>query len=69
MERNVGTVDRVIRIILGLILLIGPMQMGYSCAVAYIVMLIGVILLITGIIGYCGLYNVIGINTLKKKGD
>ena len=70
MEKNEGTVDRVIRVILGFILIyIGAMQMGLSGALAYIVVLIGLILLITGTTGYCGLYTVIGINTLKKKTD
>jgi hypothetical protein len=69
MEKNEGTVDRVIRVILGSILIIRPIQMGLSGALAIIMMLIGLILLITGIIGYCGLYTVIGIDTLKKKAD
>jgi len=69
MEKNEGTVDRVIRVILGFILIIGPVQIGLSGPLAIIVMLIGLILLITGTIGYCGLYTVIGINTLKKKSD
>jgi len=43
--------------------------MDLSGALAYIVVLIGLIMLITGIIGHCGLYTVIGINTLKKKTD
>lgn len=69
MEKNEGTVDRVIRVILGSVLIIGPMQFGLSGVLAIIMMLIGLIMLITGIIGHCGLYTVIGINTLKKKTD
>ena len=69
METNEGTVDRVIRVILGSVLIIGPMQFGLSGVLAIIVMLIGLIMLITGIIGHCGLYTVIGINTLRKKTD
>jgi hypothetical protein len=69
-SNNEGTVDRVIRVILGFILIYtGAIQMGLSGVLAYIVLLIGLILLISGIIGYCGLYTVIGINTLKKKAD
>lgn len=67
METNEGTVDRVIRVIFGFILVYtGAIPMGLSGALAYIVVLIGLILLITGIIGHCGLYTIIGINTLKK---
>lgn len=70
MKKNEGTADRVIRVILGFILIyIGAIQMGLSGVQAYIVVLVGIILLITGTTGFCGLYTVIGINTLKKKTD
>ncbi|NOR60526.1 MAG: DUF2892 domain-containing protein [Methanosarcinales archaeon] len=70
MKKNEGTADRVIRVILGFILIyIGAIQMGLSGVLAYIVVLVGLILLITGTTGFCGLYTVIGINTLKKKTD
>ncbi len=70
MKKNEGTADRVIRVILGFILIyIGAIQMGLSGVPAYIVVLVGLILLITGTTGFCGLYTVIGINTLKKKTD
>jgi hypothetical protein len=70
MEKNEGMLDRVIRVILGFILIyIGAIYMGLSGVLAYIVVLVGLILLITGAIGYCVLYSVIGINTLKKKTD
>ncbi|KAF5421939.1 MAG: Protein of unknown function (DUF2892) [Candidatus Methanocomedens sp.] len=70
MKKNEGTADRVIRVILGFILIyIGAIQMGLSDVLAYIVVLVGIILLITGTTGFCGLYTVIGINTLKKKTD
>ncbi len=70
MKKNEGTADRVIRVILGFILIyIGAIQLGLSGVLAYIVVLVGLILLITGTTGFCGLYTVIGINTLKKKTD
>jgi len=70
MKKNEGTADRVIRVILGFILIyIGAIQMDLSGVLAYIVVLVGIILLITGTTGFCGLYTVIGINTLKKKTD
>lgn len=58
---NVGTVDRAIRIILGLFLLaitmVGPQTpWGY----------IGIIPLVTGIFRTCPLYSLIGVNTCAK---
>lgn len=69
MKKNEGTADRVIRVILGFILIYIAIQMGLSGVPAYIVVLVGLILLITGTTGFCGLYTVIGIKTLKKKTD
>jgi len=65
--KNVGGIDRVLRIIVGIILLmlvllafIGPQTpwdyFGF----------IGITPLITGIIGYCPPYKLVGINTCKK---
>ena len=60
--KNVGTVDKVIRIILGLVLLalvfVGP-QTPWGW--------IGIIPLVTGLIGFCPLYSVLGINTCPTK--
>jgi len=65
MPRNEGTLDRALRILLGLILLslvfIGPQTLWG---------LIGLVPLATGLMGYCPLYQVLGLNTcpLKKQG-
>ncbi|KIC22254.1 MULTISPECIES: YgaP family membrane protein [unclassified Leisingera] len=65
MPRNEGTLDRALRIILGLILLslvfIGPQTLWG---------LIGLVPLATGLMGYCPLYQMIGLSTcpLKKQG-
>ena len=55
---NIGTLDRTIRIVLGVVLLalvfVGPQtRWGY----------LGLIPLVTGIVGYCPLYRVLGIST------
>ena len=62
MPRNEGTIDRALRIIVGLILLalvfVGPKTMWG---------LIGLIPLATGLIGYCPLYQILGISTCPMK--
>ncbi|GGZ78065.1 hypothetical protein GCM10007161_06800 [Ignatzschineria indica] len=61
MKKNIGTLDATIRIIVGIIILslvfIGPKSLWG---------LIGLVPLLTGIIRYCPLYPVLGINTCKK---
>jgi hypothetical protein len=66
-EKNVGMVDRVIRIILGIILLYLFLVNMVAAPWSYLVALIGLILLGTGIIGSCPLYSMLGMNTLGRK--
>lgn len=58
MVKNEGSTDRIIRVIIGLALLsltvIGP-QSPWG--------LIGLIPLITGLVGFCPLYKLFGLNT------
>jgi hypothetical protein len=65
-EKNVGKIDRVIRIILGLILLYLFVANMVTVPWSYLVALIGLILLVTGVIGTCPFYSIIGMNTLGK---
>jgi hypothetical protein len=65
MKPNEGTTDRIIRLILGIVLiLIGWPVLGNN-TLGIVFDVIGVILLITGITGFCAIYRVLGINTIK----
>ncbi|MCG6505112.1 DUF2892 domain-containing protein [Kingella sp. SNUBH-2017] len=58
MKRNVGTIDRIIRIVLGIALIAGAL-MGYIGWWGWI----GVVPLATGLMSSCLLYSLLGINT------
>ena len=58
MKVNVGTVDRIIRIVLGIVL-IGLAAVGTIGAWGFL----GVLLLLTGVVRVCPAYSVLGINT------
>ena len=58
MKRNVGTIDRIIRIVLGIALIAGAL-MGYIGWWGWI----GVVPLATGLRSSCLLYSLLGINT------
>jgi hypothetical protein len=66
-EKNVGMIDRVIRILLGIILLYIFVANMIAAPWSYLVALIGLILLVTGIVGTCPLYSMLGMNTMGKK--
>jgi len=61
MKSNMGTVDRIIRIVIGLIIII------WGIAASSWWGLIGLILFITGLVKYCPLYTLLGISTNKVK--
>ena len=71
MQKNVGSTDRLIRIIVGAILIIvagaslaGMALMGLG-GWAWLVGLVGVVMVATGLINFCPAYTLIGVNTCK----
>jgi uncharacterized membrane protein HdeD (DUF308 family) len=65
MKPNEGTTDRLIRLIVGVVLIIiGWLVLGNN-TLGIILDVVGVILLITGITGFCTVYKILGINTTK----
>jgi Protein of unknown function (DUF2892) len=63
MSRNVGIVDRVIRIVIGLALIAYAIPLGFPLTGWNWVGWIGVIPLITGIFGMCPAYRLVGLST------
>lgn len=63
MKQNVGTVDRWIRIVLGVVLL--SLLVFLSGPIRWIG-LIGLIPLVTGILNFCPIYALFGISTKAK---
>ena len=64
MSPNVGGIDKVLRIVIGVVL-IGLAATGRIGAWGYI----GILPLLTGLFSRCGLYSLLGINTcpMNKK--
>ena len=60
MTRNEGTLDRVVRVVLGIVLIALALT-GQFTPWGWI----GVVPLLTGLIGTCPLYSMLGVNTCK----
>lgn len=61
MKCNVGAIDRLLRIIIGLVIAVwGVFNASYWGVV-------GIVILATGLFGYCLLYSIFGIKTSKKE--
>ncbi len=62
LKKNEGTIDRIIRVVAGLALVALGMQ--YATVWLWVV---GLVVLATGAIGWCGIYQVLGFSTCKVK--
>ena len=69
MSCNVGGIERPIRIALGLVLVAIGSLAELPVAGMAIALIAGVIALVTGIIGFCPLWALVGFNTCPVKMD
>ncbi len=67
MKPNIGQTDRIIRFVVGaILLLVGALAPMSSAALQVILVLLGAILLVTAALRFCPLYLPFKFNTLKK---
>ena len=67
MTCNVGGIERPIRIGAGLLAIMIGLFAGFSTAVAGAALAVGVILLLTGAVGFCPLFALLGISTCSRE--
>ena len=67
MKRNMGNADKGIRVIIALVVALLYYNDTISGTLAYVLMGISIVLLVTSLINFCPLYKVLGINTCKIK--
>jgi len=67
LRRNVGGVDRVVRLVVGTILFCGGLFLliGES-SLGVIVAVVGLLVLLTGVVGFCALYIPFDISTARS---
>ncbi len=64
LKKNEGSIDRALRVIVGAALVIAYFVMDDASPW----LLIGIVPLITGLLGSCPIYSILGINTCPLKG-
>jgi uncharacterized membrane protein len=63
-KKNESTVDRIIRAIAGIVILvIGIYEVKSLAVLGIILIIVGAVLIITAITGFCLLYTLLGIST------
>lgn len=64
-SKNVGGLDRILRVVVGLVLI--GMFFAFPDASYRYFLLIGIVPLLTGLLSTCPLYSIIGLNTCPLK--
>jgi len=67
MKKNMGTIDRVIRSLIAIVIAILFFTHTISGTLGIVLLVVAAILLVTSIIGFCPLYALLGLSTDKKK--
>lgn len=65
MPRNMGSLDRVIRVVVGLALLAG-FFLNPTAEWRWLYLL-GIVPLTTGLVGTCPMYSILGVNTCARR--
>lgn len=63
---NVGMIDRLARLVIGIVLIVIGLTLLTEIWL-WVAVIVGAVIAITGLVGWCGLYTVCGINTGAKK--
>lgn len=72
MKFNVGTPDRVARLIIGILALIAPFLTGWQMFAnpfwTWAFVVVGLVLVVTGLVRFCPAYSIFNISTSRTDG-
>ncbi|MGV8058747.1 MAG: DUF2892 domain-containing protein [Smithellaceae bacterium] len=66
MKRNMGTIDRIIRILLAIVIIILYLTNSITGVAAIILGILALVFILTSLIGFCPLYVPFKISTIGK---
>jgi uncharacterized membrane protein YtjA (UPF0391 family) len=67
MKKNMGGLDRVIRIVIAILVGVLYFTGIIQGTVAYVLLGLSVIFVLTSLVSFCPLYTLVGLNTCKTK--
>jgi len=67
MKKNMGTIDKVIRILVAVVIVVLYFTHVISGTLAIILLLFAGVFIVTSFLGFCPLYLPLGLNTNKKE--
>jgi len=66
MEKNMGTVDKIIRILLAIVVIVLYLNGSITGVAAIILGIVAFVFIVTSLIGFCPLYALLKISTIGK---
>lgn len=67
MEKNMGSADRLIRIVIAAVIAALYLTNVISGTLGIVLLVLAIVFLLTSFVGFCPLYKPLGINTCPKK--
>jgi Protein of unknown function (DUF2892) len=67
MKNNMGNTDRIIRVLAAAVIAVLFINNTVTGVLAYVLLAVGGIFLLTSLVGSCPLYSLFGINTCRVK--
>jgi hypothetical protein len=65
MTTNESSIDRIIRVIIGVAALVAAFAVGIGSVGGIILAVVGVVMFVTAAVGFCPIYRVFGMSTCK----
>ncbi len=66
-SKNVGSIDRTLRLILGIIALAYSIYYGIGSLISLIILILGIVLILTAVVSYCPIYTILKFDTIFQK--
>jgi hypothetical protein len=66
MKKNMGTLDKIIRILLAIVVIVLYLNGSITGVAAIILGIVAFVFIVTSLIGFCPLYTVLKISTIGK---
>lgn len=67
MKKNVGTLDKAIRVLIAIIAFYLAYTNQFGTTVSYILYAVAAIMVVVALVGFCPLYPLLGLNSSDKK--
>ncbi len=67
MKKNMGSYDKLIRLVVAIVLIILYYRGIFSSTLGIVALVVAFVLTLTSLMSFCPLYTLFGLNTCKKK--